>query len=881
MKTKQWTLDEVRETFLKFFENKGHTVVDSAPLLPAEDKTLLFTNAGMNQFKNVFTGMEKRSYTRATSAQKCVRAGGKHNDLENVGFTDRHHTFFEMLGNFSFGDYFKEGAIKYCWELITEVFKLEKERLYVTVFRDDDEAYDLWKDMMGVPESRIFRLGEKDNFWSMGDTGPCGPCSEIHYDMWDNYESQEHIIDGEPDWDCGRFVEIWNLVFMQFNRDENGKMTPLPKPSIDTGMGLERITAALNGVTSNYDVDIFVNLIEYIRSLLDRKTDPSLSSSFRVIADHARSTTFLIADSITPSNEGRGYVLRRIMRRAIRHGHKLGFSENFFYRVCMKVIELMGHHYPEIIQQKDMIKNIVFEEEKRFRQTLDKGLQLLETGVDKAIEAGEKKLAGELVFKLYDTYGFPPDLTQNILDERNFSYDTDGYKKAMEEQQRKGRSSWSGSLEEKKNLAATVLQEDGFEINNFEGYDKAELDGEILALFNENLDRIDSAEAGLNAYALVSPLLFYAEAGGQVADFGHMERDSEKVADVTNCLKIGEYRIVKIHTETAITVGMKVKQLLDEERRMSIKKNHSATHILHHCLKAVVGKHANQAGSLVTPERLRFDFNHYAPLTNSEILEIEQRVNRMIQGNLNVCTAVSSIEQAKKEGATALFGEKYGETVRVVSMGDSKELCGGTHVKYSGEIGFFSILKEEGIAAGVRRIEAVTGMEAVNIYQKTDETLYQAAASLGVDKFTLPSTVEKVKEQNKTLTKEIEELRAKVAAMEADSIKPLIEKDGIEIYVINSGKGRKESVSLSDGLKSKVKDGLFIITGVEKGKALAIISSAGKAKETYNAGEILRKLLSEFDGKGGGRKDMAQGGAPSIDFNIWKNKVVEIINSQS
>ena len=506
----RWTTDRARETFLNYFKDRGHAVVPSSPLLPAEDKTLLFANAGMNQFKNLFLGQEKRSYSRATTAQKCVRAGGKHNDLENVGFTARHHTFFEMLGNFSFGDYFKKEAIAFAWELVTDkkYYGLDKNRLYVTIYKDDDEAFEIWNKQEKVPAERIFRLGEKDNFWAMGDTGPCGPCSEIHYDMWDNFASREHFNGNEPDWDCGRFVEIWNLVFMQYDRDAAGKMTPLPKPSIDTGMGLERITAALCGVPSNYDTDVFATLIAKLKDLRGGAADPAREASWRVIADHARATSFLIADSITPSNEGRGYVLRRIMRRAIRHGHKLGFTELFFHKACDIVIGLMGHHYGELKSQREMILAIASEEEKRFRQTLDKGLSLLSDGIAATRKKKATVLPGDLVFKLYDTYGFPPDLTQTILDEEGLSYDRAGYDAAMGQQQERGKASWSGNSEEKKQAAAKGLHADGIAPARFEGYDRSEMEGEIVALFNGELDRVDSVRAGGDAYVLLDPLLF-------------------------------------------------------------------------------------------------------------------------------------------------------------------------------------------------------------------------------------------------------------------------------------------------------------------------------------------------------------------------------------
>ncbi len=873
----KWTTDNVRDAFLNFFKDNGHTIVESSPLLPAEDKTLLFANAGMNQFKNLFTGQEKRSYTRACSSQKCVRAGGKHNDLENVGFTARHHTFFEMLGNFSFGDYFKEDAIKYCWKLLTEVFKLDINRLYVTVFRDDDEAAEIWEKKIGVDKNRIFRLGEKDNFWAMGDTGPCGPCSEVHYDMWDNWQSREHFNDGEPDWDCGRFVEIWNLVFMQFERDASGSMKPLPKPSIDTGMGLERITAALNGVSSNYDTDIFVDLINFIMTLPGCKADSPSNPSLRVIADHARATSFLIADSITPSNEGRGYVLRRIMRRAIRHGNKIGFKEPFFSMVCKKVIELMGHHYGELNNQSELILNIVLEEEKRFMQTLDRGLELLNNAVRDLKDCGDKLLSGEIVFKLYDTYGFPEDLTETILEEHSLSYNKNEYEKAMELQKERGRASWDKSEESLKQQAVKIIKEHGIDATPFNGYKCVDLNGDINLLFNSHFEVIDTIGAGEKGYAVLSPLLFYAESGGQTADRGMLVKNDETVADVIDCIKIGEYRVVVLETRKELFSGEKILQILETKRRQSIKKNHSATHLLHRALKEIIGQHANQAGSLVTPERLRFDFNHYAALTSENIEEIERRVNEMIQEDNIVDTAVKSIEEAKKDGATALFGEKYGETVRVVSMGESKELCGGTHVSRTGEIGAFKIVKEEGIAAGIRRVEAVTGMNAFAVFQNFDKIIADAAKVIGTERAILIPQIEKLRENLKLQTKQIDELMGKIGALEASTVKPLSEKDGIELYLFDSGKGRQEIAKLSDSFKSRIKDGLFVIKGEDKGKSCLIVSASGKALELYDSGKIIKELLAPFGGKGGGKKDVAQGGADAIDFDSLKAKFMEII----
>lgn len=872
----RWTIDSVRKTFLDYFLERGHTEVASSPLLPAEDKTLLFTNAGMNQFKNLFLGVEKRSYTRACSSQKCVRAGGKHNDLENVGFTTRHHTFFEMLGNFSFGDYFKEDAIKYSWELVTEVFKIDKSRLYVTVFNDDDEAVKIWIEKAGVDPKRIFRLCEKDNFWSMGESGPCGPCSEIHYDLGEDFKVEKPFFEnGMPDFDCGRFVEIWNLVFMQFNRDENGVMTPLPNPSIDTGMGLERTVAILNGKLSNYDIDIFQALKNFIRSICSEKIPEVLETSLNVIADHARSVSFLIADSITPSNEGRGYVLRRIMRRAIRHGHKIGFDDLFFDRVCGKMIDLMGGHYPELIEKKDLILNIVLEEEKRFRTTLEKGLSLLDHGIKEAKKAGESKLSGKLVFKLYDTYGFPSDLTATILGEKNFSYDESEYDAAMDEQKVRGKASWKSDMDSNRLSAINELIASGVDEPVFDGYVKEEAFGKIITLFDNEFKKIEAIISG-ECFAVIDPVIFYAESGGQVGDRGTVSINGEIAAKVDDCIKVNEFKIVHLNVTKPLKNGDTVFQQNDRARRGSIRKNHSATHLLHHALKSVLGTHVNQAGSLVTPDRLRFDFNHFQAVSKEELKEIENEVNWMIGGNFEVSTVVESSEKAKKAGATALFGEKYGENVRVVAMGDSKELCGGTHVSSTGEIGLFKIVKEEGIASGVRRIEAVTANNALAFFREIEETVAEIANLVGIEKALVFKGVEKLVDTNRSLHKEVKELTRELSLIQASSISPLKEADGTKIFVIDSGKNRSDALALTDSLKSKYDNALIVIKGADSGKDILVAASTGMAKEKFHAGNTLKSLLESFGGRGGGKPDMAQGGADSIDFEKLKGLVEKL-----
>jgi alanyl-tRNA synthetase len=869
----KWTIDSVRETFLNYFKDRGHTEVASAPLLPAEDKTLLFTNAGMNQFKNIFLGREKRSYSTACSSQKCVRAGGKHNDLENVGFTSRHHTFFEMLGNFSFGDYFKKEAIAYAWELVTEIYKIDKNRLFITVYEDDDEAEKLWIEVAGVDPSRIFRLGEKDNFWAMGETGPCGPCSEIHYDLGEEINVENPFFDnGMPDFDCGRFVEIWNLVFMQFNRDGNGRLHPLPNPSIDTGMGLERTTAILNGKLTNYDIDIFQSLKNYTRSIAPSKIDETLDSSLNVIADHARSVSFLIADSITPTNEGRGYVLRRIMRRAIRHGHKVGFEDLFFDRICEKLIELMSEHYPELKEKSDLILNVVSEEEKRFRTTLEKGLSLLDHGIKEAKKQNKQELSGDLVFKLYDTYGFPPDLTATILKEKDFSYNGQQYDTAMEEQKQRGKQSWVGNLETKKLSAIKELIDMGIEEPVFDGYVNEEEEGKIIAVFDDQFDIIEKIDSG-KCFAVIDPVIFYAESGGQVGDRGSISIDGETVAKVEDCIKINEFKIVVLDVIKSLKTGDTVFQHNDRARRGSIMKNHSATHLLHYTLKSILGNHVNQSGSLVTPDKLRFDFNHFQAVTKEELKEIENEVNWIIGRNFQVKTDVKNIEEAKEEGATALFGEKYGESVRVVTMGDSKELCGGTHVNSTGEIGLFKIIKEEGIAAGVRRIEAVTANNALAAFRETDEVVSKISEILGTEKSMALKAVSKLLETNKALQKEIKELSKNLSSLKASEIEPMMEIEGTKIFAIESGKGRSESLSLVDSMKSKYDNALISVVGEDSGKAVIIVAATGEAKTKFHSGNILKKLLENFGGRGGGKPEMAQGGAPSVDFQ----KFVELL----
>jgi alanyl-tRNA synthetase len=712
-------LEELRTSFLNYFQRHGHQVVKSSSLVPQNDPTLLFTNAGMNQFKDVFLGMEKRPYSRATSSQKCFRVSGKHNDLENVGHTARHHTFFEMLGNFSFGDYFKEEAIAFAWELLVKELGLDKSRLWFTVFRDDDEAFELWRKVAGVPASRIVRMGEKDNFWSMGETGPCGPCSEIIFDQG------EKVGCGKPDCrigcDCDRYLELWNLVFMQYNRDQEGKMTPLPRPSIDTGMGLERITAVMQGVFSNYDTDHFQALIQTIAALA-KINDPEnqrTQASLRVIADHARAIAFLIADGILPANDGRGYVLRRVMRRAARHARLLGFDKPVLYKVCERVAELMGNAYPELLEHKKYTAEVIINEEERFLQTLDNGLRLIRDEISRhKKDQAPWSLPGEVAFRLYDTYGFPLDLTQAIGRDEGFVVDTSGFEREMEKQRERARAAWKGSGAEEVESVFKQIRSRGIK-SEFSGYHSLSGQGRVLALICNGAPCEKASDTGIDFQLIADQTPFYGEVGGQVGDqgiikgqnFEAMVLDAKRPYDdlvVHHCrLKSGE-----------VKVGDRVELSVDQERREDIARNHSATHLLQAALRKILGEHVQQKGSLVDPDRLRFDFTHFSPLAEKELLEVEKLVNKMVRANSEIQAENVSYQKAIQAGAMALFGEKYGETVRMVSMGDfSKELCGGTHCRKTGDIGFFKIVSEGSVAAGVRRIEALTGRGAVEYMQ--------------------------------------------------------------------------------------------------------------------------------------------------------------------
>lgn len=847
--------EDIRRKFLDFFVDKGHEEVASSSLVPHNDPTLLFTNAGMNQFKDLFLGLETRAYNRAVTSQKCVRAGGKHNDLENVGYTARHHTFFEMLGNFSFGDYFKEKGITYAWELLTKVYGLSPEKLLVTVYHTDDEAYDIWHKKIGIPEEKIIRIGDladgsSDNFWQMGDTGPCGPCSEIFYDHG------EHIWGGppgSPDEDGDRFIEIWNLVFMQFNRDEKGKLHPLPNPSIDTGMGLERIAAVLQNVHSNYEIDLFVRLINAAADAVG--TSDLEESSLKVISDHIRSVAFLIADGVIPSNEGRGYVLRRIIRRAIRHGYKLGQKNPFFYTLVTPLTKEMGGAFPELKEKEAFIITTIKEEEKRFATTLDHGLKLLEEDLNALRDSKQTVIPGETVFKLYDTYGFPVDLTNDIAREQNLTLDTAGFEHCMAEQRTRARAASQFNRE-------ATLELKG-EATTFEGYTKTEENSaQIIALFTKG-DEVDSLSSQEEEGIIVlNKTPFYAEAGGQIGDTGvichdHFEflvTDTQKQQDATL-----HYGIIK---QGSISVGEQVQAKIDSSRRELIKKNHSATHLLHKVLKDRLGSHVEQKGSLVADDRLRFDFSHSGALTFNELEVITRKVNQAIMANHPIRIEEMPLDQAKKDGAEALFGEKYGEVVRTIRMGDSFELCGGTHVETTGDIGAFRIISETGIAAGIRRIEAITYEKAYSYHEEEVVTLHQLGELLNTDRTHIKNRVEELLNEAKQLRKENNQLKSSLVLSNRDSLLDKtfqLQNTNVIIETIE-GADNRSLKELADYLQDKINGAVLLLSPLE-GERVALVASVAKAlSQTIKAGDLLNSAATVVGGKGGGRPTSASGG---------------------
>ncbi|EBT8648558.1 alanine--tRNA ligase [Salmonella enterica] len=847
---------EIRQAFLDFFHSKGHQVVASSSLVPNNDPTLLFTNAGMNQFKDVFLGLDKRNYSRATTSQRCVRAGGKHNDLENVGYTARHHTFFEMLGNFSFGDYFKHDAIQFAWELLTgeNWFALPKERLWVTVYETDDEAYEIWEKEVGIPRERIIRIGDNkgapyasDNFWQMGDTGPCGPCTEIFYDHGD------HIWGGppgSPEEDGDRYIEIWNIVFMQFNRQADGTMEPLPKPSVDTGMGLERIAAVLQHVNSNYDIDLFRTLIEAVAKVTGA-TDLG-NKSLRVIADHIRSCAFLVADGVLPSNENRGYVLRRIIRRAVRHGNMLGAKETFFYKLVGPLIEVMGSAGEELKRQQAQVEQVLKTEEEQFARTLERGLALLDEELAKL--QGDT-LDGETAFRLYDTYGFPVDLTADVCRERNIKVDEAGFEAAMEEQRRRAREASGFGADYNAMIRVDSASE-------FKGYDHLELNGKVTALFVDG-KAVDAINAGQEAVVVLDQTPFYAESGGQVGDKGELKGAGFTFA-VDDTQKYGQAigHLGKL-SAGALKVGDAVQADVDEARRARIRLNHSATHLMHAALRQVLGTHVAQKGSLVSDKVLRFDFSHNEAMKPSEIREVEDLVNAQIRRNLPIETNIMDLDAAKAKGAMALFGEKYDERVRVLSMGDfSTELCGGTHASRTGDIGLFRIISESGTAAGIRRIEAVTGEGAMATVHAQSDRLNDIAHLLKGDSQNLSDKVRAVLERTRQLEKELQQLKDQAAAQESANLSSkAVVLNGVKLLVSElAGIEPKMLRTMVDDLKNQLGSTVIVLATVVEGKVSLIAGVSKDVTDRVKAGELIGMVAQQVGGKGGGRPDMAQAG---------------------
>ncbi len=850
------TTDEIRTTYLEFFKERNHEIVRSSSLVPYNDPTLLFTNAGMNQFKDIYLGKEKRAYINATTAQKCVRAGGKQNDLDNVGYTARHHTFFEMLGNFSFGEYFKENAIKYAWTLLTEGFKLPKESLTVTVYAEDDEAYNIWKNDIGIPEERIIRIGDNkggkynsDNFWQMGDTGPCGPCSEIFYDhgpsVWGGPP-------GSPEEDGDRFIEIWNIVFMQYNRQADGTFEPLAKPMIDNGLGLERIAAVLQGVHSNYEIDLFRDLINETARILN-VTDLS-NKSLRVISDHIRSCSFLIADGVLPSNEGRGYVLRRIIRRAVRHGRLLGASDVFFYKLVDKLSQLMGKAYPELIEQKALIERTLKKEEEQFLNTLDRGLNLLETELEKL--GANRTIPGEVVFKLYDTYGFPADLTQDVVRDRNYVVDMEGFEKEMQAQRERAKSASTFGIDYNKELKIT-------EITSFQGYDKLSDEAKIVAIF-KGTEKVDTISTDEDAVIVLDRTPFYGEMGGQVGDTGTIRIGQNKLFIVNNTKHVGHATIHIGRVELGeFSINDNVVATVDADRRRQIAAHHSATHLLHAALRQVLGDHVFQKGSSVGPDRLRFDYSHSQPLTLDERQKITALVNEEICKNVEITTDIMSLDDAKKCGAMALFDEKYEGDVRVLTMGDfSKELCGGTHAKRTGDIGYFIITSDESISSGVRRVEAMVGSSAIQYQQAIAKAVNQACNLLKTDNFSVVEKVKSLIQHTQSLEHENTLLKEKLVHHDARAlVASAVDINGVNTVVTSvPAYSARELRLCADELKNSLKTCAFVLGSVDNDKVSLIAGVSSDLTSKIKAGDLVNVVAKLCDGKGGGRPDMAQAG---------------------
>ncbi|KWC12835.1 alanine--tRNA ligase [Burkholderia ubonensis] len=848
---------EIREKFLKFFESKGHTIVRSSSLVPGNDPTLMFTNSGMVQFKDVFLGTESRPYSRATTSQRSVRAGGKHNDLENVGYTARHHTFFEMLGNFSFGDYFKHDAIKFAWELLTTVYQLPKEKLWVTVYQEDDEAYDIWAKEVGVPVERIIRIGDNkgaryasDNFWTMGDTGPCGPCTEIFYDhgpdVWGGPP-------GSPEEDGDRYIEIWNLVFMQFNRDAQGNMTRLPKQCVDTGMGLERLAAVLQHVHSNYEIDLFQNLIKAAARVTE--ISDLNNNSLKVIADHIRACSFLIVDGVIPGNEGRGYVLRRIVRRAIRHGYKLGRKGSFFHKLVADLVAEMGVAYPELKEAEQRVTDVLRQEEERFFETIEHGMSILEAALAEVEAKGGKVLDGELAFKLHDTYGFPLDLTADVCRERGMTVDEPAFDDAMARQREQARA--AGKFKAAQGLEYTGAK------TTFHGYEEIAFDdAKVVALYVDG-SSVNEVKTGQDAVVVLDHTPFYAESGGQVGDQGVLANASTRFA-VGDTLKV-QADVIGHHgtlEQGTLKVGDVLRAEIDAHRRARTQRNHSATHLMHKALREVLGSHVQQKGSLVDADKTRFDFAHNAPMTDDEIRRVEQIVNDEILANAPGIVRVMPYDEAVKGGAMALFGEKYGDEVRVLDLGFSRELCGGTHVSRTGDIGFFKIVVEGGVAAGIRRVEAITGDNAVRYVQELDARVNEAAAALKAQPSELTQRIAQVQDQVKSLEKELAALKSKLASSQGDELAlQAVEVGGVHVLAATlDGADAKTLRETVDKLKDKLKSAAIVLAAVEGGKVSLIAGVTADASKKVKAGELVNFVAQQVGGKGGGRPDMAQAG---------------------
>ena len=842
---------DIRDAFLSHFSSKQHKVVPSSSLVPGNDPTLLFTNAGMVQFKDVFLGDDKRDYNRAVSSQRCVRAGGKHNDLENVGYTARHHTFFEMLGNFSFGDYFKQDAIAFAWEFLTVVLKLPKERLWITVHISDDEAADIWVNEIGIDPKRLSRLDE-DNFWQMGDTGPCGPSTEI---FWDHGEDIPGGPPGSEDDDLDRYIEIWNLVFMQFERDSSGKMTPLPKPSIDTGMGLERVAAVMQGVHNNYDIDLFQHLIKAAAKIIG-VTDLK-ENSLKVVADHIRSCAFLVVDGVKPSNEGRGYVLRRIIRRALRHGHNLGATGSFFYQLVVPLGEVMGEAYPELISMQQDITDTIKKEEEQFARTLDKGMGVLEAALENV--SGDV-LPGELIFQLYDTFGFPTDLTNDVAREKGYSLDMDGYEACMEEQRKRARSASQFGLDYSDSIRVEGSTE-------FCGYEHLENQATVVALYSAG-EAVEAVSADAEVVAILDNTSFYAESGGQVGDSGYLHTDSANI-EISDCRKAGDHHMhIGRVMSGELKVGEQVSTSVDASVRQATALNHSATHLLHAALQQVVGEHVQQKGSLVNSERLRFDFSNNEAVSAEQIRQIEHIVNHEILRNTSVTTEVMSMDDAVNKGAMALFGEKYGDHVRVLSMGGdfSVELCGGTHASRTGDIGLVRITGESSVASGVRRIEAVTGAKAIDHCDELQDTIADVATSVRASGTNVVDKVRQVLDDNRRLQKEIEALKSKLAnASGTDLMAGLQQINGVGVLATSvEGADAKSLRGVADQVRAKLQSGVFLLAAVEGEKAALVAGVTNDLTDKVKAGDLLKFVTAQVGGKGGGRADMAQGAAGDV-----------------